>query len=502
MFISKRAHQFAYLILIGGFLGLTAALALTRVPGCDEAWFFSPIYNFFHGQGTGTTVLESAGRPWEGLEKYTFWQVPVFFVAEGIWMKLFGLHLLALRSLVIVCGVVSVLAWREILARLGMERGALLLATALIAWDYGYLTRSVDGRMDMLSAMFGVTGLACYLRLRESRFTLAIGVSQTLLMLSALSHPVGGSLNLLGFLFFLLRDDLRKIRWFHIPLAAAPYLAGLAGWWLYISQDPQLFVKVFSSNTANRLDGLRSPLVSLKREIVERYFGPYGLRSPGLLAKPKLVIPVIFFAGVAATLLTRAVRRNEASGTLLKLLGIYFAALMFQDNLKFGNYLVHIFPLYAAVLAGWIAWAWRNQRLPRVLLGAFVAAFLALQLSGAVYWVVKNPYARNYLPAVAFLRGNVKPAELIMGPAELAFELGFDTNLIDDTLLGYHGGKTPVWIVVDGRYREDRQILGRLDPRIEQHISRRLTEEYRTVYDVGGYQILKAVSAPPASGAR
>lgn len=83
----------------------------------------------------------------------------------------------------------------------------------------------------------------------------------------------------------------------------------------------------------------------------------------------------------------------------------------------------------------------------------FLAGFVSLQLARAVYWIASRSYERQYMPVVTYLRKTTSPQQLIMGPAELAFEFGFDANITDDVYLGYHTGRQPDVIVIDPRYQ-------------------------------------------------
>jgi hypothetical protein len=68
-----------------------------------------------------------------------------------------------------------------------------------------------------------------------------------------------------------------------------------------------------------------------------------------------------------------------------------------------------------------------------------------------------------------------------MGGAELAFELGFDANLIDDFRLGYYSGKRPDFIVANNIYRGWFNRSRTRHPEIHQHIQRLLGASYREV---------------------
>ena len=63
-----------------------------------------------------------------------------------------------------------------------------------------------------------------------------------------------------------------------------------------------------------------------------------------------------------------------------------------------------------------------------------------------------NDYRGRYLEATNFLKRNAKPGDLIMGSGELAFELGFEGQVVDDSRLGFLSGKKPEYIVLEAQY--------------------------------------------------
>ena len=71
-----------------------------------------------------------------------------------------------------------------------------------------------------------------------------------------------------------------------------------------------------------------------------------------------------------------------------------------------------------------------------------------------------------------------------MGSAELGFSLGFTSQLLDDTRLGYYSGRHPEFIVVDSRYQS--WIVGYLasEPAVQAHVQT-LLAQYEQVYAHG-----------------
>ena len=100
--------------------------------------------------------------------------------------------------------------------------------------------------------------------------------------------------------------------------------------------------------------------------------------------------------------------------------------MLLLDGQKLAWYLVHILPLYAALLALWLTEAWQNQRLPRWVVAAAVAALLLLQVGGIAQRIRTREYQTTYAPAADFLKHQLQPSTLIMGSAEMGFALGFN----------------------------------------------------------------------------
>src|ERR1700688_2200538 len=87
------------------FLALAIVTAVTKAPWCDEGWFASPGWNLAFRGFMGTTVLDPAsGTPTlhtrtrtDGIDRYTYWVMPLSLVAQAGWYKLAGFSLLRMR---------------------------------------------------------------------------------------------------------------------------------------------------------------------------------------------------------------------------------------------------------------------------------------------------------------------------------------------------------------------------------------------------------------------
>jgi len=475
-----------------GYLLLTTGSILTRLPWVDEGIFASPAYNLVSKGYMGTTAMETAGTPWQGIERHTYWIVPLHLLAQAGWYQLFGFGLFSMRTLSALWGLAALAALYSVALRLSGDRVVAALAAALIALDCSFIATASSGRMDMMNAALGMAGLATYLCLRERHLSIAVLAGHSLVCASGLTHP-NGILYFASLLLLMIYFDLRRISWRFWALAAVPYSVGTLGWGLYIREDPAAFLAQFTGNmrSGGRLSYLSAPWAGVWNDLVVRYLGYFGL-SPGLtaLSRLKLVIPLVHAAGLAGLLSVAALRRQAGYRALLAVAALHFGMLSVYDGQKLPYYLIHTVPLLDAILAVWIVSAWTKSSIPRALLGALLAAFLGVQILTSVQRIKQNPYRTSYLPAVSFLQENAGQPALIMGSAALDFGLGFEGTAIDDPRLGYHSGKSPDFIVVgDVDYVEYFRGYQTDEPAVYRYIVDRLAKEYRPVYNQAGHTI-------------
>jgi hypothetical protein len=436
------------------FVLLAIGRARTSLPWVDEGYFYDSFYNWIQHGHTGASVVESKGLPWEGIERHQYWQPPLLLIWATAWLKVFGLSLIAFRSLAIFAGVWFLASWIYLLQYFAVPCGLRNLALLFITTDYAVVRAGSDGRPDMLSAAFGLAAFTLYLRFRERNFTLAVFLSQLLGVCAGLTHPIGAVIGL-GFVlyFFITEGDWHKLKLIHLPLALLPYAVGVAGWSAYILQDPESFRKIFFGSAASgRLSGLAHPFLSIQHEIVIRYLTPYGLLGHSLALKLKLLIPFIYASGALLAWTIPSVRRQKFLKPFLAMWAIACAAAFAIDNQRNGTYLVDLFPHYAVLLAAVLWWLYRKVRWRQILAMAAAAAFAALQIGGTLYVILTNPYQRQYQPVVNYVLLHTNPGDRIVGSSELGFGIGFD-RVHDDLPLGYYVNKTPTLIVWNSRYQ-------------------------------------------------
>jgi 4-amino-4-deoxy-L-arabinose transferase-like glycosyltransferase len=463
------------------YLTLAAGTALARRPWCDEAWFASPALNLMRQGTMGTSIFETANGSAD-LSVHTYWQPPLYFLMEVPWFTVWGFSLFTERALSIVWGIVLILATHSLIRALTQNEQAGRIAALVTALDPVCLQIAGGGRMDMMSTALGFGGLAVYMAWRERRFRVALLASNTLVAGSGLTHP-NGILALAGLVVLILIYNRDRIRLLEVGTALLPYLIGGAGWGLYIAQNPAAFVTQFSGNMAGRLSGLSSILAALQHELTERYLVGYNLFGASILDRVVIIIPIMYLTAFFALLISRRCRANHV---LLLLTALYFTLMTVVIGHKASFYMAAIIPLWAGGVAVWLAGAGRSTRAGLIVL----MALIALELVSSVNQVIA--YARdlgNYTQATAYL--SAQPPGMIMGSAELAFQLGFTSRLTDDVYLGFNTGKQPQMIVIEDRYRRWLAQFQVNSPEVYDYAQRMLGNQYEMVYSNAVYQIYR-----------
>jgi hypothetical protein len=458
-------------LAIALWLALVAGHALTQEPFVDEAWNALPAWNLATNGSMGSPVLEPMGSPMpgmkislKGLREHTYWLMPLPTICLAGWYRLVGFSLFTTRMYTALWMVVVLVAWYAILRQLSGDELLAALGVVLIATDSWLLGRTAFGRMDVMSAAFGFSGVAAYLRLRERSLAAAVIASQTLVMLAGLSHPNGGIVCGFGLLAVTLALDARRLRWRHLGLAAVPYGTGGLAMAVYILQAPDDFFSQFlgQATGAGRFAGLRSPLNALWRE-AGRYAEPFGFGQSGRVKI--LVFGAYMFSAVCVCWNGEARRRYRP---LLVLAGTAVAALTLLENLKSPHYLIYTLPMLCALVAVTVRGIWVG-RYRRIAYFA-AAALICLQVGGILrLMAVRNTYADTYLPAIHWIHANVPRQTLIMGDSALFFDLGTE-HLIDDIRLGYLTGNKPGIVIVNERYQDFFNYLKRDEPDAWRHI--------------------------------
>lgn len=489
--MSGPAKSFAIIaIILLVYVALSGGTAHALRPWIDEGWHGAPAWSLAFRGYMGTPCFIDAGL--KDINRYTYWIMPIYPVLQALWYRIFTFSLESMRALSVLCGLVGLLCWTYVFRRLTKDSRGALLFLALMACDYVSLGGAASGRPDVMAFMFQAAAFATYLYCRKNNFSLAILVSQTLVVASGLTHPNGGVLSFLGALWLVLYFDRHRLRPSHFALAAIPYAAGALGWGLYIAQDPSAFLSQYGYQLGSRT--LAPPWAALRDELVKRYLTMMGLRAHSAGSYGPHFLKALVFAAyavsTAALLIVTALRRRTAGQVLLGLIGIDFLFLTFFDATKAAYYLIYlVYPLTAATVL-FARWCWRTYPRARPVLVLCLAGMFVIQTGGVLYRIRRDAYHKEYLPAVAFLRAHSQPHDLIMGSHELGFAIGFQDNFADDHLLGLNTGKWPDFIFVEEIYRLRFETVRLKDPAEYAKLQERLSH-YQPVYDKNFFQVLE-----------
>lgn len=494
VFNHRRFNVFVITGALLLYLALSTGSALTYRPEIDEGYFASPAVNLLTKGSMGTPVVEEAGTGLKNINERTYWVMPLHILAQAVWYKIFGFSLLSMRMLSAAFGLLGLVAIYLIVRSIAKDKGTALLAVVLLAVDYLYIVSASSGRMDLMSAAFGFAGLAAFLSLRERDLRLAIILGEMFVVLSGMTHP-NGIIHFVGMQFAILYFDRKRIRWQHVAVAALPYLVGGAIWGTYLLKDPTAFYQQFIVNITmnNRMGGLHSPWAALGKEFVWRYgraygLGPHSVGHSGPIYL-KAVVLIAYVIALVGSVLTRSIRRNAGYRALLILIAIYFVLLTVLDGQKETPYLMHIIPLYAAMLAIWIKWCWTKRTVPAPVIIMGLALIIFIQVGGMSFRMKQDTYHKLYAPAISFLQQNTSPTATINGSPSLGFGLGFTDRLKTDGRLGYVSGKRPDLIVITDENEVSFEEYRTMNPALYQHITRTLTEDYRQVYDNPAFKV-------------
>ncbi len=468
------------LVAATAWVSLIVGRALTREPFVDEAWYALPAWNLAMNHSLGSPVLETAGSPMpgmrislEGLRRHTFWVMPLPTALLAGWYKVTGFSLLTTRLFTTVWMAILLAAWYLILKRLSGDADVSAIGVLLIAADSFMLSRASFGRMDIMSAALGFSGVAAYLNLRARSLAAAVLAGQTLVVLAGLSHPNGGIVAFCSLLSLMVYLDGSRLGWRHLGVAAAPYAAGLLGMGLCIARDPAAFNAQFFSQSKGRLGGLLSPLSALRGEL-GRYAGAFGL-GPGTqgVGRLKVLVLLAYASAIVWVCCNRTARRQYRC--LLLLAGVPAAALALFESFKVDHYLVYTLPVFAALAA--VAACGGPALRTRWPAAAAIAALVCLQTGAFLRLiVVHNSFRDDYAPVVRWVRANSTPGDLIVGDSAFFFDLGA-TQLLDDIRVGYLTAKKPDLVIWNERYRDTAQNLRLSEPGAWRHVQDYLNNE-------------------------
>jgi 4-amino-4-deoxy-L-arabinose transferase-like glycosyltransferase len=468
------------------FCLLAVGISLTKRPWCDEGWFASIAYSMLHKGVMGMTVLDPHGFVFAPLvpeiADYTYWVMPGYVFMQVAWYKLFGLSLIAMRSISVVWGAVALASWYYIVSHLTNSRVTGLVAALVLSVDQHFIIAGASGRMDMMCSGMSLAGVAAYLRLR-GRFHLAIFVACATLAMALLTHPnaIFGAILLL---LIVLWHDRHRIRPWTVAIAAGPFILALASWGVYILRAPDVFIAQMQAQQAvpHRFHFDFNVVQQVWGELSGRFASAYRLRSGSILAKITGLPVLLYFLSFFCLLAITSIRKRPGATLIAALAAADFILLScLQDN---WYYLVYILPALSAGVAITATWLWERSTSIRIAAALAVATIFVLNAGLISFRILHNDYENRYRRAVDYLKRHAAPDALIVGSGELAFDFGFDGRVADDCRLGYTSGRRPDYIVLETQYyRFWFPWLATHEPETTRHIRRLLKQDYEKVYD-------------------
>ncbi|MEJ7623927.1 MAG: glycosyltransferase family 39 protein [Pyrinomonadaceae bacterium] len=487
----KRLVFIAALVI---YLVVATGSSLTHRPQIDEGMFASPAYNLANHGHLGTTVLEKEKATLTRIDERTYWVMPLFLLSTSASFEAFGFSLFSMRLVSILFGLLLIIAAYFIALKISEDDIVALFAAVFIACDYMVLETASSARMDIMSAALGYAAIATYLSLRERNLLAAVVVSHTLLVIDGLTHP-NAITAFAAVIFLTLYLDFHRLRLPMLFAAAIPYLLGGAGFAIWVMQDPAAFKDQFIDNAmmGGRMSGASSPVANILREFTERYPHAYGLgASSSGHSGPiyfKALMLIGYFAGVVGTLAIRDLRDNRMVRALLIITTIYFVTLAIIDGQKQTTYLIHIVPLYLTLLALVFGYFWRRHLFPRFVMVAAALAVIAVPLGGMALKIRQNTRGKYFDPMIEFVKASSSSGDIVMGGADLAFGMGFESNLLSDGRFGYFTGQRPRFIVTDSAVQNSWEGSRVSFPEFYEYFPRLLRDEYRVAFENAGYTV-------------
>jgi len=145
--------------LVGVYVVLAVALAMTRTPQSDEGHFASAAAAFARN---GKLVMPMWTEWISTLDQRLYANMPLYFVALGGWFKAFGVSFLGMRLFSVLSGIALVLAWSGIVRRVSGRQAGAIVGAMLVGLDYDIINLST-ARYDVMCAALGALALLAYL---------------------------------------------------------------------------------------------------------------------------------------------------------------------------------------------------------------------------------------------------------------------------------------------------------------------------------------------------
>jgi hypothetical protein len=489
----------ALVVILVAWTALAVSLAVSRVPWSNEAWCAIPAVNLATQGFMGTTVLVSKGTWLAGIERHTYWMMPMHLLVQAGWYKVVGFSLFRQRLLSVLFGVLALLSWFITLLRLSGRYSAAFIACLAIGFERNFLNAAANGRMDMMAAALGASSIAAFLQIRRRSLRAALAASHSLAAAAIFTHPCGvlfAAALVVTILYTLRSGKQLRLKFADAAIACVPYLIGAGLWGLYIAQAPADFHSQFFGNISGfageylprtRFSGISAPWRALWMELKLRYLLSFGFDALNSVKGAGSAVWLALCASAAFAGLLIKKLRSEPGVRILAASGLtVFLLMALLEGIKFEHYLVYSLPFLSALAAMAASELWQRHSMRLPLCVALTLA-ISFQSAGVLQKFVRNPLRTEFLPVPRWIQANFAPEDSVIAPAELGYVLGFGGSLADDVRLGLYTRLKPRIIVTSGWYRAWADNSVRYDPAAFNHIHNTLGNEYRRVLELGEY---------------
>ena len=269
--------------------------------------------------------------------------------------------------------------------------------------------------------------------------------------------------------------DLPRFSWRLLGLALVPHILLLGMWGLYLWSDVEGTREQMAWQMNGRGVSVSQPLLTLGRELREKYWELYAGWRPGVPLAMRLKSAFLFawIASLVAVLLDVELRRQRAVRILLGIVILSFLLACYLDPWKLQAYLIHVIPAFTALFA--VVAAHYFMRAPRTG-GLLVVGMCAFGAASIMYRVRQDVLGRAFEPAVAYLRARIQPSDLVFAPAEFGFGLDFATHVSADPSLGQRSGRVARFVVIDRMFADALEHSRQTDPVLTSHVDRILSD--------------------------
>jgi hypothetical protein len=203
----------------------------------------------------------------------------------------------------------------------------------------------------------------------------------------------------------------------------------------------------------------------------------------------KILILAAYAAGVLGVLLDREIRRQRSTRILLLVSGITLLVMIALDREAQHQYLIHFVLWMISLTAVAGVWWWDRRSVPRWALVCALVVVVMVQAATTGRRVSQRAYSKIYLATTNYLKEHARGKDMIMGSAELGFELSHK-SLVDDPRLGFRSGKRPNFIVIDkNRYAEWIPQYEQREPETYRYIRAMIDRDFHQVLENPAYQV-------------